>query len=171
METPNATWLSMLASTSYYISLPITFIFGWLLAILRTAFAPLLHLGNSLISTLLLPLKVLAKFEALIIFLGSAIIIGLITGSVLRVSSSVLASLFKLTSSPEDTGHSLVSIRATEEQKKRESKPDLLKWKVDPSVEKRYFEWLEKDGGRKKDEHGLLAQTIIEEDDDSDDGF
>ncbi|CAD6439667.1 5ffba10d-8892-4564-ab5b-a0dda35c9f7f [Sclerotinia trifoliorum] len=171
METPDTTWLSISTSTFYYISLPITFIFRWLLAILSTALAPLLHLGNSLISASLLPLKVLAKFEALIIFLGSAIFIGFITGSVLRISSNVLASLLKLTSNPEDTGHSLVSIRATEEQKKQETKPDLLKWKVDPSVEKRYSEWLEKDGGRKKDEHGLLAQTIIEEDDDSDDGF
>lgn len=65
----------------------------------------------------------------------------------------------------------MASIRAAQEQKKRNSKPDILKWKVDPSVERRYSEWLEKDGGRKKDEHGLLAQTIIEEDDDSDDGF
>ncbi|APA08119.1 hypothetical protein sscle_03g028890 [Sclerotinia sclerotiorum 1980 UF-70] len=171
METPDTTWLSILAKTFYYISLPITFIFRWLLAVLGIALAPLLHLGNSLISATLLPLKVLAKFEALIIFLGSAIFIGLITGSVLRISSNVLESLFKLTSNPEDTGHPLVSIHATKEQKKQKTKPDLLKWKVDPSVEKRYSEWLEKDGGRKKDEHGLLAQTIIEEDDDSDDGF
>jgi hypothetical protein len=42
-----------------------------------------------------------------------------------------------------------------------------LKWKIDPSVEKKYAEWLEKDGGGRKDEQGLLAQTIIEEDDDS----
>ncbi|KAI9646968.1 hypothetical protein NHQ30_004969 [Ciborinia camelliae] len=136
-----------------------------------TTLAPLLHLGNSLISALLLPLKVLAKFETLIIFLGSAVLIGLITGSILHISSSVLASLFNLTSSPAETGRSVASIRTAQEQKKRGSKPDPLRWKVDPSVERRYPEWLEKDRGRKKEEHGLLAQTIIEEDDDSDDGF
>lgn len=76
-----------------------------------------------------------------------------------------------MTSSPEETGDSMVSIPTAQKPKKRNSKPDILKWKVDPSVEKRYSEWLEKDGGRKKYEHGLLAQTIIEEDDDSDDGF
>ncbi|TGO60109.1 hypothetical protein BCON_0038g00240 [Botryotinia convoluta] len=165
MEFSNTTWLSIIGSTFYYISLPIIVISNWLLAILRIALAPLLHLGNSLVSAMLLPLK------TIIIFLGSAIVIGLITGSLLRVSSSILASLFKLTSGPEDTDLSVASIRAAREHKKRNSKPDPLKWKVDPSVEKRYSGWLEKDGGRKKDEHGLSAQIIIEEDDDSDDGF
>ncbi|QSZ30635.1 hypothetical protein DSL72_000193 [Monilinia vaccinii-corymbosi] len=161
------TSLPTMGSTFYYLSLPIALIFSWLSAILRTTLAPLLHLGGSFVSTLLLPLRVLAKFEALIIFLGSAVLIGLITGSILRLSSSLLASLFKLTSSPEVTG----PIHAAQGQKKRNSKADPFKWKLDPSVERRYSEWLEKDGGRNKDEHGLLAQTIIEEDDDSDDGF
>ncbi|TGO31037.1 hypothetical protein BPAE_0002g01300 [Botrytis paeoniae] len=165
MEFSNTTWLSIIGSTFYYISLPIVVISNWLLAILRIALAPLLHLGNSLVSAMLLPLR------TIIIFLGSAIVIGLITGSLLRVSSSILASLFKLTSGPEDTDRSVASIRAAREHKKRNLKPDPLKWKVDPSVEKRYSGWLEKDRGRKKDEHGLSAQIIIEEDDDSDDGF
>ncbi|RAL60161.1 hypothetical protein DID88_000785 [Monilinia fructigena] len=145
------TWWSIMGSTFYYLSLPIALIFNWLLAILRTTLTPLPHLGNSLISAFLLPLKVLAKFETLIIFLGSAVLIGLITGLILRRSA--------------------FSIRAARGEKKRNSNQDLLKWKVDPSVERRYSEWLEKDGGRKNDEHGLLAQTIIEEEDDSDDGF
>lgn len=66
---------------------------------------------------------------------------------------------------------SVAAIRATQEGRKTKSKPDALSWRVDPSVERRYSEWFEKDGGRKKDEHGLLAQTIIEEDDDSDEGY
>ncbi|KAF5879613.1 uncharacterized protein Bfra_006820 [Botrytis fragariae] len=171
MEFSSTTWLSITGSTFYYISLPIIVISNWLLAILRIALAPLLHLGNSLVSAMLLPLRVVAKFETIIIFLGSAIVIGLITGLLLRVSSNILASLFKLTSDPEDTDRSVASIRAAREHKKRNSKSDPLKWKVDPSVEKRHSGWLEKDGGRKKDEHGLSAQIIIEEDDDSDDGF
>ncbi|KAM0181647.1 hypothetical protein ACHAPC_007191 [Botrytis cinerea] len=165
MEFSNTAWLSILGSTFYYISLPIVVISSWLLAMLRIALAPLLHLGNSLASALLLPLK------TIIIFLGSAVIIGLISGSLLRVSSSILASLFKLTTGPEDTRRSVAPIRAAREHKKRDSTPDVSKWKVDPSVEKRYSGWLENDGGRKKDEHGLSAQIIIEEDDDSDDGF
>ncbi|TEY80556.1 hypothetical protein BOTCAL_0037g00110 [Botryotinia calthae] len=165
MEFSNTTWLSIMGSTFYYISLLIVVISNWLLAILRIALAPLLHLGNSLASALLLPLK------TIIIFLGSAIIIGLISGSLLRVSSSTLASLFKLTASPEDTRRSVAPIRAAREHKKRNSTPDVSKWKVDPSVDKRYSGWLENDGGRKKDDHGLSAQIIIEEDDDSDGGF
>ncbi|KAM0144150.1 hypothetical protein ACHAQE_008106 [Botrytis cinerea] len=146
MEFSNTAWLSIIGSTFYYISLPIVVISSWLLAMLRIALAPLLHLGNSLASALLLPLK------TIIIFLGSAVIIGLISG-------------------PEDTRRSVAPIRAAREHKKRDSTPDVSKWKVDPSVEKRYSGWLENDGGRKKDEHGLSAQIIIEEDDDSDDGF
>lgn len=37
-------------------------------------------------------------------------------------------------------------------------------------MEKKYAEWLEKDVGKHR-EDGLLGQTILEEDDDSEDGF
>lgn len=58
------TWLSMIGSTLYYLVLPVSYILSWLLAILKTSLVPLLLLGSSIISGLLLPLKVLAKFEA-----------------------------------------------------------------------------------------------------------
>lgn len=38
-------------------------------------------------------------------------------------------------------------------------------WRSDGSTEKKYAEWLDK-GGKRED--GLLGQTILEEDDDSD---
>lgn len=98
-------------------------------------------------------------------FLGSAILVGLITGSILHLSSSVFISIFNLSPAAEESGRSATSVRATRVQKQRSSKQDPLKWKIDPSIEKKYAEWL-KDGGRRNDEHGLLAQTIIEEDDD-----
>lgn len=41
----------------------------------------------------------------------------------------------------------------------------------DPSLERKYAEWLEKDVGKRKEDQGLLGQTIIEEDDDSEAGF
>jgi hypothetical protein len=38
-------------------------------------------------------------------------------------------------------------------------------------MEKKYAEWLEKDVGKRREGDGLLAQTILEEEDDSEDGF
>lgn len=40
----------------------------------------------------------------------------------------------------------------------------------DARRQKKYAEWLEKDIGKRREE-GLLGQTILEEDDDSEDGF
>jgi hypothetical protein len=56
------TWISVLGSIFYHLTIPIITILGWLLV----ALAPLLHLGHYVASGLLLPLKLLAKFEVLI---------------------------------------------------------------------------------------------------------
>jgi hypothetical protein len=53
------TWLSVLGTVLYYLSLPFTTIFSWLLI----ALAPILHLGHYLLSGFLLPLRLLVKFE------------------------------------------------------------------------------------------------------------
>ena len=85
-------------------------------------------------------------------------------------------SILNLTPIPEETGRSAASVRAAREQKRLEEtwkgstsmgEPGI--WKRDASKEKKYSEWLEKDLGKRRDE-GLLASTIIEEDD-SEDGF
>jgi hypothetical protein len=56
------TWLSVLGSVLFYVSLPFTILFNWALI----ALAPALHLGNYLLSGLLLPLRLFAKFEVCI---------------------------------------------------------------------------------------------------------
>jgi hypothetical protein len=53
------TWVSALSTVLYYLSLPFTTIFSWILIPL----APALHLGYYLLSGLLIPLKLFAKFE------------------------------------------------------------------------------------------------------------
>jgi hypothetical protein len=55
------TWLSVIGSVFYNLSLPITTVLGWLLV----ALAPLLHLGHYFFYGFLLPLRLLAKFEVL----------------------------------------------------------------------------------------------------------
>jgi len=158
-------WVSTIGTILYYISLPITIIFRWTLI----ALAPILHLAHYALLGLLLPVRLLAKFETLYIFLGVAALIGLITGSILHVQSSVLVSLFNLDSKPEER----TPLRSLKERRELKEKADSssggeLKWKVDPSVERKYSEWLEK---KQEDDRGLFTQTIIEEDDDSEDGF
>lgn len=80
--------------------------------------------------------------------------------------------MFHMNPVPEETGRSAASVRAAREQKRmddleqtwrsstiRSGEGDLHS---DISVEK-YAEWLNKGGDR-----GLLGQTILEEEDDSD---
>ena len=94
-----------------------------------------------------------------------AAVIGLLTGSILHISSSILVSVFNLSPTPEETGRSAASVRAAREKKQLEQawQSSTIKnesWKAAPSMEKKYSEWLETD-------QGLLSQTILEEDDDS----
>ncbi|RDL35115.1 Uncharacterized protein BP5553_07046 [Venustampulla echinocandica] len=158
-------WLSTIASISSYLLLPLTFIFKSLLIVL----APVIHLGSYFAAAALLPLKLLVKFETLYIYLGVAAIIGLITGSILYLSSSILVMVFDLNSAPADRNQSAASIRATKEQKELEgawksslSKSGPDRWRSKPT------EWQDLDRGKRRDDTGLLGQTIIEEDDDSD---
>ncbi|KAG0648191.1 hypothetical protein D0Z07_5423 [Hyphodiscus hymeniophilus] len=146
------TWLSIVGSIFYYLTLPIASVFGWLLV----AIAPLLHLGQHLLSGLLLPLRLLARFE--------------VTAHA-HAKRNARSHIF-----PEDTGRSAASVRAARENKKLEdawqssSSRGEASLRVDPTMEKKYAEWLEKDIGKRR-EDSILGQTILEEDDDSEDVF
>jgi hypothetical protein len=112
----------------------------------------------------------------LYIYLGVAAVIGLVTGSVLHLSSTVLVSLFDLTTTPEEKGRTAASVRAAREKKLEQVWQDSQvkdedgNWKNDISMEK-YAEWLEKNATQRGDDHGLLGLTILEEEDDSEDEF
>lgn len=100
--------------------------------------------------------------------------IGLITGSILHFSSTVLISIFNLTSNPEE-GRSAASVRAAREQSKLEEAWQSSSFKgaqgtlgSDISLEKDYTEWLEKDSDKRQEGQTLFKQTILEEEDDSD---
>jgi len=168
------TWLSVAGSIFYYLLLPVTTLFGWLLL----ALAPLLHLGSYVFSGFLMPLSLLAKFETLYIYLGVAAVVGLITGSILHLSSTILITLFNLTPVPEEEGQSSTSMRAVQEQKKLEeawqsssSKGVQRGFGADTSLGKTYAEWRDKNAGKRREDQRLFKQTILEEEDDSDDGF
>ena len=106
-----------------------------------------------------------------------AAIIGLLTGSFLHFSSSMLTKALNLKASPEQSGRTAASVPATREKKRLEDawqastpiRSNQARTRVDTS--KDYSEYIEKDRGKRKEGQGLLSQIILEEDDDSEDGF
>lgn len=79
---------------------------------------------------------------------------------------------------PEGKGRTAATVRAAREQKMLEdawqsssAKQDHHGRTSDESLEFQYNQWLEKDVGKRKKDGGLFRQTILEEDDDSMDGF
>lgn len=90
----------------------------------------------------------------------------------------MLVSLLNLTPVPEEIGRSAKSVRNAREQKKLEQAWQTSSFKgaqarsgLDVSLGKDYAEWLEKDAGKRQEGHTLFKQTILEEEDDSDEGF
>lgn len=86
--------------------------------------------------------------------------------------------LLNLTPIPEERGRSAASVRAARQQKKIEdawkdsvSKQDQGRSEADSSLEKKYAEWLDKESGKRGEDRWLFKQTILEEDDDSDEGL
>lgn len=127
------------------------------------------------------PLRaILIPCQTLYIYLGVAALIGLVTGSILHISSSILISVLNLAPLPktESKGRTAATVRAAREQKMLEdawqspsAKQDHQGRTSDESLEIQYNQWLEKDAGKRKKNGGLFRQTILEEDDDSMDGF
>jgi hypothetical protein len=120
----------------------------------------------------------LTIYQTLYIYLGVAAVIGILTGSILHTTSSILVSIFNLTPAAEETGRPAASVQAAREKMKLEQawqsstiKNERGSWKTEPSMEKKYAEWLEADRGQRVEDQGLLRQTILEEDDDSEEGF
>jgi len=129
-----------------------------------------------MITGFMLPLKLLARLETLYIYFGIAVVIGLAFGVILHASSSVLVSSFDLSSDPEDRAQTAASVRSAREKRKLQQawqssilESDRSSSRTDAPID-RYVEWLEKDMSQRREEQGLLGQTILEEDD-SDDEF
>lgn len=106
--------------------------------------------------------------------MGVAAIIGLATGSILHLSSTILASLFNLNTVPEETGRTAASVRASRENKKLETAWQRSTMKSgdaglhDEAMAEGYPKWPGSDVGYRKEDQSLLAQTILEEDDSDD---
>jgi hypothetical protein len=107
-----------------------------------------------------------------------AALIGLLTGSLLHFSSSMMTKALNLQVSPEQSGRTAASVRAAREKKRLEDawqastpiRSNQARARVE-DASKDYSEYIEKDRGKRKEGQGLLSQTILEEDDDSEDGY
>jgi hypothetical protein len=82
--------------------------------------------------------------------------------------------MFDLAAVPEETGRTAASVRAAREQKKLEGawessilKGESARLRNDPSMRKKQAEWLESELSKRREDQGLLGQTILEEEDDS----
>lgn len=116
--------------------------------------------------------------QTLYIYLGVAALIGLFTGSLLHFSSSILIRVLDLQNLPEDSDRTAASVRVAREKKRHDDA-----WQASTPIQSRqararmeytskdYSEYIENNRGKRKEGHGLLSQTILEEDDDSADGF
>ncbi|KZF22664.1 hypothetical protein L228DRAFT_247023 [Xylona heveae TC161] len=163
-------YVSIAGTVLYYLSLPFTVSFRWLLVVL----APLIHLIRYIFYGLLFPVSLAAKFETIYIYLGVAVLVGLLTGSILHVIISLLASAFRLHSTSRRTAQKVG-------RKKRAVKPDrvaaragspgagrlhLSTTKASPYLRDSYLDTRQLHRAQRK-QGGLLSQTILEEDDDS----
>ena len=185
-------YLSVTRTTFYYLFYPIATILSWLLV----AVSPILHLLQYLLHALALPLRILARFEVgfhrcnilklnvsqtLYIYLGVATVVGVVTGSILHFSSNIIISALDLRSKLEEkapkVGGSLHASRTTPASSLDAWSPAVSRSKaasssrasIDPSMKREYADWLDRDRARKRE--GLMAQTILEEDDDSEYDF
>ncbi|KAI9752176.1 MAG: 37S ribosomal protein S9, mitochondrial [Chaenotheca gracillima] len=91
-------WLTLASAVFYYILVaPILQLSDWVFL----ALAPILHLLHYALHALYVPLGFVARFETLYIYLGVAALVGILTGSVLHFTSSVLISALGLRSRPK----------------------------------------------------------------------
>ncbi|KAI9797510.1 MAG: hypothetical protein M1833_005421 [Piccolia ochrophora] len=154
---------------SYLILYPLLF----LADCLRICLAPASHLAHHILQATLYPLRLLAKFETLYIYLGVAVLVGTATGALLHFCSAVLITLLDLRSNPQSQGHTAATFRAARMKKqalglrREQDKTGRNLSVLDDTLKKDYATWLEND--RAKNRASLISQTILEEEDDTDD--
>ncbi|PKX95854.1 uncharacterized protein P174DRAFT_503127 [Aspergillus novofumigatus IBT 16806] len=81
-------WASAVATLLYSIIYPLTFLAYCVYGLLNLLVTPLWKLGLGVLNLALLPLRILAKFEAVLLFFATALIIGLILGTVVHLTSA-----------------------------------------------------------------------------------
>ncbi|KAI9799677.1 MAG: hypothetical protein M1825_004412 [Sarcosagium campestre] len=157
-------YISTAASIVYLLVLYALYPVIKILQLVVIGLAPVIHLLQFLARVVLFPLTLLARFETIYIYLGVATILGILTGSILHLSSNILISALNLSSRTKPPSAQLGGQDQTEETLDSAAEPQ---YQLDDSMTKEYADWLDKDRTKKKT--GLVSQTILEEEDDSED--
>jgi len=168
------TWVTTTTTILYYLSLPIITLLRCFLFPLR----PFLHLFNYTFHTFILTFQYLSKFESLYIYFTTAVLIGILSGTIIHHTSHLLHSFFVIDfefpsnqqTRPLKQKQQLTSKynNAENEIKIRNLPPTKLE------VSQAYQEYWESSSRseRRKNAGNILAQeTILEEDDSDDDVF
>ncbi|KAL1964214.1 hypothetical protein VTN77DRAFT_7172 [Rasamsonia byssochlamydoides] len=72
--------IGAITTTLYYIIYPVILLATGLFSVVYVLLIPFVHLGHVILYLLLVPVRILEKFESLYIFLGVAVVIGVIAG-------------------------------------------------------------------------------------------
>ncbi|KAK2764886.1 hypothetical protein FQN54_008583 [Arachnomyces sp. PD_36] len=189
-------WISIIAAPPRFLIYSVTFALSFLITLLRVLTSPLLRLGVYVVHLSLFPLRVLAKFENILSFFGTAVVVGLITGLILYFTSSFIFQVLQLT--PEKSTQRRPPIRKRQQRGYKDfsgfrPRTTLHHWKPDnpkylPETDSdhdsrspgtgpssplkkepdEYFaSWKEEfDNMGEPKERGLLSTMILEEEDD-----
>ncbi|CAL8582037.1 hypothetical protein XPA_007715 [Xanthoria parietina] len=171
-------YLAILEPLLYHLLYPFFLISKWIAAILLALGAPLVHLGSFVLHGCLWPLRFLAQFETLYIFLGVALLIGIATGTTLHYTSSFLAALMKLESRPQEPprGRTMASHRVGRTGKLQQKTTPRPSSRIaasprlaDTTSADDFAKLLERE--KRSGRRSLLTSTILEEDDSTDGGL
>lgn len=160
--------VSVIASAIQIILYPFALVLGWVLI----ALSPVWHLLRLTLHALRLPLRIIASFEPVYVYLGTAVVVGIIVGSMLHLTSTTLISAFDLRPSADDE---LKKPRrpAARSRDGRGAQPLKAHLPLDAArpnvVDSRFRPYGDRhELGRTPQKGGLLSQTILEEEDNSD---
>ncbi|KAM4056050.1 hypothetical protein HRG_002974 [Hirsutella rhossiliensis] len=154
-------WAASLARLARLAALPLGLL-AWplscLAAVLRILFAPALHVAAYLLSWGRAVVALIASLEPLYTFFSVAAAIGIVSGVILGLSSSIITTYLGMYDDPETDDRPSDKLTGYD---KRLPAPGPASWEAD-------WHWTESSTSRFRQPSGLLSQTIHEEEDDSD---
>ncbi|RKU45945.1 hypothetical protein DL546_004337 [Coniochaeta pulveracea] len=173
-------WQSVLYTTWMVVFVPTYFLmrllwwpFTTLYRFTLTLFSPVIYTLRVLVSPFFYLYNSLPRLQPLYIFFGSAAFLGVMAGVGVLFTSTVIASVTGMRNG-ETNSHER---RQLSSKRDRSTSPDTgtptgIKRLDEPySSQESDWQWLEKTPGpgdsRRRQKPGLLAQTILEEEDDS----
>lgn len=164
-----------MAAFSYYAAMamqaalyPIGLVLGWLMV----ALSPIWHLLRLLLYTLRIHLRFIATLQPLYVYLGCAVVVGIVVGAVMYlISSALITALHLCPAADEDGSSTTVSISKSKERReglvgRSRHPPSAPRSLLYDGRRRRYGE--RQDQIRAPAKGGLLSQIILEEEDDSD---